>query len=97
MTCNVPGAFMQADIDELIHLRLDGELAELLIKLDSSYLKFLTYEGITPVIYTQLSIALYRTLQATLLFWHKLRGFLVDQLGLTAYPYDQCGQQNHSR
>ena len=52
----IPGAFMQADIDELIHLRLDGELAELLIRLDPSYHKFLTYEGKTPVIYTQFTL-----------------------------------------
>ena len=90
VTCDVPGAFMQADIDELIHLRLDGELAELLIKVDASYHKFLTYEGKTPIIYMQLSKALYGTLQAALLFWHKLRGFLVDQLGFTPNPYDQC-------
>ena len=90
VTCDVPGAFMQADIDELIHLRLDGELAELLIKVDASYQKFLTYEGKTPVIYTQLSKALYGTLQAALLFWRKLQGFLVDQLGFTPNPYDQC-------
>ena len=51
VTCDVPGAFMQADIDELIHLMLDGELAELLIKVDASYHKFLTYEGETSVIY----------------------------------------------
>ena len=90
VTCDVPGAFMQADIDELIHLRLDGELAELLIKVDPSYRKFLTYEGKTPVIYTQLSKALYGTLQAALLFWCKLRCFLVDQLGFIPNPYDQC-------
>ena len=72
VTCDVPGAFMQADIDELIHLRLDGELAELLIKVDASYHKFLTYKGKTPIIYMQLSKALYGTLQAALLFWHKL-------------------------
>ena len=51
---------------KLIHLRLDGELVELLIKVDPSYQKFLTYEGKTPVIYTQLSKALYGTLQAAL-------------------------------
>ena len=33
---------------------------------------------------------LYGTLQATLLFWHKLRSFLMDQLGFIPNPYDQC-------
>ena len=32
VTLDIPGAFMQADIDELIHVKLVGELADLLIK-----------------------------------------------------------------
>ena len=36
-TCNVPSAFMQTDIDEQIHVHLDGELAMLLIKVDPTY------------------------------------------------------------
>ena len=42
------------------------------------------------MIYTQLLKALYGTLQAALLFWRKLRCFLVDQLGFIPNPYDQC-------
>lgn len=30
VTCNIPGAFMQADIDEVIHIHLEGPLAKLL-------------------------------------------------------------------
>ena len=30
MTIDIPGAFMQVDIDELIHVRLEGPMAELL-------------------------------------------------------------------
>ena len=90
VTCAIPGAFMWVDINELIHLRLDGELAELLIQVDPSYHKFLTCEGKTPVIYTQISKGLNGTQQSALLFWHKLQGFLVDQLGFTPNPYDQC-------
>ena len=82
VTCDVPSAFMQADINELIHLRLDGELAELLIKVDASYHKFLTYEGKTPVIYMQLSKALYGTLQAALLFWPNCKVSLWINWGL---------------
>ena len=62
----------------------------MLIKVDASYHKFLTYEGKTPVIYTQLSNALYGTLQPALVFWCKLQGLLVDQFGFTPNPYDQC-------
>ena len=32
VTCDVLGAFMQTDIDKLVHLKLEGEIAELLVK-----------------------------------------------------------------
>jgi hypothetical protein len=37
VTCDIPGAFMHADIDELIHIKLEGELVDLLIRLDATY------------------------------------------------------------
>ena len=60
---------MQADIDELVHVRLDGDLARLLIQVDPSYEQFVVEEKGKPVIYTELDKALYGTLQAALLFW----------------------------
>ena len=89
-TCDVPSAFMHADIDEVIHLRLDGEIAELLLKVDPSYAKYATKEKGKTVIFTELSKALYGTLQAALLFWKNLSSFLVDELGFTVNPYDWC-------
>ena len=80
-TCDVPSAFMHADIDEVIHLCLDGEIAELLLKVDPSYAKYATKEKGKTVIFTELSKALYGTLQAALLFWKNLSSFLVDELG----------------
>ena len=89
MTCDIPGAFMQTDIDELIHVKLEGELAELLVCLDPTYQKFVTYENKKLVIYTELSKALYGTLQAALLFWKDLTKFLEGQ-GFEMNPYDWC-------
>ena len=89
-TCDVPGAFLQADIDEQIHVHLDGELAELLVKVDPTYKQFIAYECNKPVIYTELDKALYGMLQAALLFWQKLRSFLIDTLGFQVNPYDHC-------
>ena len=37
MTCDIPGAFMQSDMDELLHMKLEGEIAHLLICLNLSY------------------------------------------------------------
>ena len=89
-TCDVPSAFMHADIDEVIHLCLDGEIAELLLKVDPSYAKYATKEKGKTVIFTELSKALYGTLQAALLFWKNLTSFLVDELGFAVNPYDWC-------
>eukprot|EP00957_Ditylum_brightwellii_P033410 2531033-Ditylum_brightwellii.AAC.1 len=61
---DIPGAFMQAKIDELVHVKLDGELVDLIMKLDPSYAQYITYERGKNVIYTELDKALYGTMQA---------------------------------
>jgi Reverse transcriptase (RNA-dependent DNA polymerase) len=89
-TCDVPSAFMQTDIDELIHVRMDGELAELLSKIDPGrYEKYMVREGNKRAIYLRLTKALYGTLQAALLFWKDLSGALLEW-GFELNPYDRC-------
>ena len=44
-TCDIPGAFMQADIDEIVHVKLQGDIALLLLRLDPTYEQYLTFEG----------------------------------------------------
>jgi len=43
-----------------------------------------------PVLYVHLLKALYGTLQAALLFWENRSGFLIEELGFEANPYDSC-------
>ena len=81
---------MQTDMDELIHIKLEGEIADLLLRVDPSYTQFVTYEGNKKVVYAELSKALYGTVQASYLFWKDLSNFLVDTLGFTVNPYDWC-------
>ena len=88
-TIDIPEAFMHADIDKQIHVKLDGDIAILLCKVDATYQQFLTYEGNKPVIYTELSKALYRTLKGALLFWRNLSNFL-KSLGFKVNPYKWC-------
>lgn len=89
-TCDIPGAFLQAEIDEIIHMRLTGPLALLLTKVDKNlYEKYVTYEKGKPVIYIRLAKALYGTLQAILLFWKDLTAKLLEW-GFTINPYDTC-------
>jgi len=90
-TLDIPGAFMHADMDELVHMKLEGPLAELLAKVDpGEYRKFIVTEKGKSVIYVELAKALYGTLQAALLFWENLSKFLVEELGFELNPYDKC-------
>ena len=89
-TCDMPGAFMHSDIDEQVHLKSEGEIAELLIKVDPTYAEYVSKEKGKTVIYAELSKALYGTLQATLLFWKNLSTFLIKDQGFQVNPYDWC-------
>ena len=63
LTCDVPGAFMQADIDEIVHVKLEGPLADLLAKVDPKlYTEYLVTEKGKSVMYVQLKKALYLSL-----------------------------------
>ena len=88
MTCDIPGAFMLSDMYELLHVKLEGEIARLLIQLDPSYHRFLAYQHSKPVLYAKLNKALYGTLQAALLFWRNLSGVLIQKLGFEAKSYN---------
>jgi hypothetical protein len=44
---DIPGAFMQADMEDLVHMKLEGKMAELLVKVDQKlYQKYVqTHNG----------------------------------------------------
>ena len=89
-TADIPGAFMQGDQDETVHMRLEGTLAELLTKCDLKlYWQHVVTEINKPVLYVELINALYVTLRATLIFWRKLTVKLIDW-GFTINLYDWC-------
>ena len=89
-TVDIPGAFMQGDQDETVHMRPEGTLAELLTKCDPKlYRKYVVTENNRPVLYVELMKALYGTLCAALIFWRKLTSKLMEW-GFTINPYDWC-------
>jgi hypothetical protein len=66
-TVDIPGAFMQVDMDEIVHMRLEGTMADLVVKLSpKTYKKFVVKEKERNVLYVQLRKALYGTLHAAL-------------------------------
>ena len=64
ITCDIPGAFMQTDIDELVCLSLEQEIADLWLKADPTYAEYATLEKDQTAIYAELNKALYGTFQA---------------------------------
>jgi hypothetical protein len=89
-TVDIPGAFMQADMDETVHIKLEGTMAELFARLDPKlYRKYIRTEGGKTVLYVELLKALYGTIRAALLFWRMLSAKLVE-LGFVINPYDWC-------
>lgn len=71
-TVDIPGAFMPTDMNEVVHMRLDEEMANLVAQLDPElYNKYTTYENGVPVINVVLLKALHGTIWVGLLFWQK--------------------------
>jgi hypothetical protein len=89
-TVDIPGAFMQVDMDKLVHVKMQGKMAELLVCLDPKlYQKYVFIENGMTVLYIKLQKALYSTLKAALLFWRKLTKQL-KEWGYKVNPYDWC-------
>jgi hypothetical protein len=89
-TCDIPGAFMQSDMKGRVVMKLEGVMAEAILKIDpKQYTKYVVKENGKDVIYVILAKALYGTLQAALLFWQNLSTQL-EKWGLKINPYDFC-------
>jgi hypothetical protein len=81
---------MQADMDELVHVRFTGKMVNLLLEIDREmYEPYLTEESGERVMYVELLKALYGTLRAARLFWEKLSSKLIEW-GFERNPYDPC-------
>jgi len=88
---DIPGAFLHADMEDDVHMLLEGTIAELIVKLEPTlYRRYIWYdrEG-KPMLYVKLKKALYGTLQAALLFWRLLSNTL-QEWGFKINEYDQC-------
>jgi hypothetical protein len=73
VTIDLPGVFMQSDMEGGVYMKLKGVMAEVILKIDpKKYKKYVVQEGGHDVIYVKLTKALCGTLQAVLLFWKNL-------------------------
>jgi hypothetical protein len=68
-TVDIPGAFMQAYIDEVVHVSFEIDITKMLVRMDPKlYRKYVRDKNSKAVLYVELLKALYGTLRAVLLF-----------------------------
>jgi len=88
---DIPGAILHADIEDDVHMLLEGTIAKLIMKLDPTLNRKYVWENTQgkPMLYVKLRKALYGTLQAAHLFWRLLSDTLVGW-GFELNEYDKC-------
>jgi len=91
VTCDIPGAFLQADNPDFVLMQLDGILAELMVKIAPTlYHKYVTTNAKgKSVLYVQLENAVYGMMKSAILFYRKLVADLTS-IGFEINPYDPC-------
>ena len=71
---DMTGLFMQADINDLVHVRFHGEMVDKLFKIDCELCSpYVVQEEVCKALYIEVLKDLYGTLKAARLFWEILR------------------------
>ena len=89
---DIKGAFLHADIDEVITMVLKDRLAELMVQVAPNlYRKNITVnrKGTAMILYVKIQTSLYGLLRSALLFYKKLVADLESD-GFMLNPYDSC-------
>jgi len=69
---DIPGAFLHANMEQDVHMLLEGTISELIFKVQPRVCRIWKNKHNKPMLYVKLKKALYRTLQVALLFWKLL-------------------------
>jgi hypothetical protein len=88
---DLPGASLHVDMDDLVAMVLHGELVELMAAVvPKIYRRCITYgKDQMTILYVMYQMALYGTVKAALLFYHKLASELKEH-GFQINRYDPC-------
>jgi len=88
-TANIEGAYLHADMEDFVLLKLVGEAVDIMCQLNPKYKKFVVVENEKKVLYLQLLKALYGYVQSTLLWYNLFTNTLV-RMGFKLNPYNLC-------
>ncbi len=90
VTIDIPGAFLHADNEDYVIMKMVGMLAELMVKTNPKmYRQYVVLEKGRSVLYLRLQKALYGMMKSALLFYRKLVSEL-KKMGFEINPYDPC-------
>ena len=88
-TADVAGAYLNADMEDYVLMKLEGEDARLMCDVNPSYKEYVTHQRGQPVLYLRLAKALYGCVKSAML-WYKLFTSTLRKLGFKLNPYDSC-------
>jgi hypothetical protein len=88
-TADVVGAYLLADMDEFVLLKLTGDAVTIMCQANDRYSRFVTTEHGQRVLYLQLLKALYGCVRSALL-WYDLFSSTLKNMGFVLNPYDPC-------
>ena len=92
ITCDIPNAFIQTDMDigkERVIMKIRGELVNILCEMNEGYSEYVENENEKKVLYVHVKKAIYGLLESALLFYKKLSSWLMEE-GYEINPYDIC-------
>jgi hypothetical protein len=88
-TADITGAYLHAEMDELLLLTLTGNAVNIMCTANSKYTPFVVLEHGKKVLYLQLLKALYGCVRSALL-WYDLFSTDLQKMGFKLNPYDLC-------
>jgi hypothetical protein len=88
-TADVEGAYLHADMVDYVIMKMVGEAADIMCKVNPKYKVFVVVENGKKTLYLQLLKALYGCVKSALL-WYDLFSSTLSQDGFELNPYDTC-------
>ena len=88
-TADVAGAYLDAEMDDFVLMKLEGNDADLMCEVNPKYRRYATMEQGRVVLYLRLARALYGCVKSAML-WYKLFTETLQKLGFKLNPYDPC-------
>ena len=86
---DVVGAYLLANMDDYVLIRLVGEPVDTMCGISKGYQKYVTMEKGKKVLYLRLKKALYGCMQSAILWYDTFKGCL-EGMGFKVNKYDRC-------